>query len=442
MTESQPPHEVLVAPEPAPRTSKSMRRVAIASGVGTFIEFYDYLIYGFAAALVFSEVFFPALGPVAGTVASFATLGVALVARPFGSIIFGHFGDRLGRKKTLVTALLMMGGATVLVGLVPTADRIGVWAPIIVVLLRIIQGVAAGGEWAGAVMFAAEHAPKEKRGFWAMVPPLGGGFSLALAPATFAITSASMSDEAFLSYGWRIPFLFSVVLVGIGLYVRLRIDETPVFTAEAAKRPAARLPFAEAIRNQPRQILIGIGLVVTVPTVSYMGVSYLPNYGTTVLGLDRTSVLIAGIVGGFLYPLGILIGGLLADRRGRRRTLLMATVLAVVWTPLMFPVAKIGSIAAFTACLCITIFIGGLALGPVGAVLSELFHTRYRYTAAGFSYNAAQIIGGAIPPLVAAPIIATAGTFVFSLFLVALCLISLVSIVKLRESADEDLAEV
>lgn len=416
-----------------------MRRVALASFVGTLIEFYDFLIFGFAAALVFSEVFFPALGSAAATVASFATLGVALVARPLGSVVFGHYGDRLGRKRTLVVALVMMGGATVLVGLIPPADQIGIWAPILIVLLRIVQGLAAGGEWAGAVMFAAEHAPPGRRGFWTMIPPFGGACALALAPAVFAVTSASMSDAAFLSYGWRIPFLVSIVLVALGLWVRLRIEETPVFTTEAREHGTSRLPFAEAMRTQPREIVLGIGLVVTVPTFSYLGASYLPNYATTELGLGRTPVLVAGIVAGCVYAGGVLLGGLLADRLGRRRTLLGASTAAILWAIALFPVMNVGTLTAFTAALCVTLLIAGVALGPVGAVLSELYRTRYRYTASGFSYIVAQIIGGALPPLIAAPIIATAGTVVFSLFVALLCLISLVSVLILPETASNDL---
>ncbi|MER8072998.1 MFS transporter [Streptomyces sp. NPDC094034] len=441
MTQNHPAPPV-GAQQSVPAGPPSMRRVAVASFVGTLIEFYDFLIYGFAAALVFSQVFFPALGQSAGTVASFATLGVALVARPIGSILFGHFGDRLGRKRTLVTALLLMGAATVLVGCLPTAGQIGALAPILIVMLRVLQGIAAGGEWAGAVMFAAEHAPKHRRGFYAMIPPFGGGCALALAPAVFAITSASMGDEAFLSYGWRIPFLVSIVLVAVGLYVRLRIEETPVFQAETAQRGVSAHPFAEAIRSQPREIMLGIGLVITVPTFSYLGATYLPNYATTQLGLGRTPVLVAGIVAGVLYAASILVGGVVADRFGRRRTLLGASAAAIVWAVALFPVLGIGTMTAFAIALCITLVIAGVALGPVGAVLSELFRTRYRYTAAGFSYNVAQIFGGAVPPLIAAPIIAASGAFVFSLVVAAFCLVSLVSIVLLRETANQDLADV
>jgi MFS family permease len=449
MTQNQPPSQNEVAAEvehhsqePATRDRRKMWRVSVASFVGTLIEFFDFQIYGFAAALVFSQVFFPALGGSAGTVAAFATLGVALVARPIGSILFGHFGDRLGRKRTLVTALLMMGVATVLVGCVPSAAQIGVLAPILIVILRIVQGLATGGEWAGAVMFAAEHAPTQRRGFYAMIPPLGGGFSVIIAPAAFAIVSSSMSTEDFLSYGWRIPFLASIVILGIGLYVRLKIEETPVFKAEAKQHGTAKLPFSEALRSQPREILLGIGLVVTVPTFSYLGVSYLPNYATTILHLDRTVVLVVGILGGVVYCVSILASGLLADRLGRRRVLLTASAAAIIWSLLLFPVMNAGTLAAFAVGLCITLAIAGVALGPVGAVLSEMFRTRYRYTASGFSYNFAQIIGGAIPPLIAAPIIASAGSTVFGVVVAGFCLISLVSILALKETSGEDLAEV
>ncbi|MFC7754081.1 MFS transporter [Tsukamurella soli] len=206
---------------------QSMKRVAVASFIGTVIEFYDFGIYGTAAALVFPHVFFPALGPAAGAVASFATFGVAFGARPFGSLLFGHFGDRLGRKRTLIATLLLMGVATLLVGLMPTADRIGAWAPLLIVVLRILQGLAAGGEFAGAVLFASENAPKAKRGFWAMFPSFGGGGAILLANGVFFLTSASMSDKALVDWGWRIPFIGSIILVAVGLWVRLKTEETP-----------------------------------------------------------------------------------------------------------------------------------------------------------------------------------------------------------------------
>ncbi len=419
-----------------------MGRVAVASFMGSLIEFYDLLLFSLAAALVFSAVYYPSLGDAAGTAASFATLGVALVARPLGSIIFGHFGDRFGRKKTLVVTLLMMGAATVLVGLVPTSEQIGVAAPILLVLLRIVQGLAAGGEWAGAVNFAAEYAPNEKRGLWTMFPMLGGGVAVALAPAVFALTSASMSDEAFLSYGWRIPFLLSAVLIAVGLYIRLAIDETPVFERAQDEGKSSRVPFVDAWLNQPRQILLGIGAVISMSTMSYMGVAYLPNYATNELGLSRTTVLTMGIAAGVFYSIAIAISGAAADLIGRRRMLLGANGLAVIWALALFQLMGTGNAVTFGLSLGITLFIAGLALGPLGAALSELFDTRYRYTASGFSYSAAQIVGGAIPPFVAAPIIASVGVTVFSMFITGLCLISLLSIMLMRDSGGIDLQNV
>ncbi|MEU6644087.1 MFS transporter [Saccharomonospora sp. NPDC046836] len=417
----------------------SMPRIAIASFTGSVIEFYDFFIYGIAAALVFPHIFFPALGSAAGTVASFATLGVAFVARPIGSILFGHFGDRLGRKKTLVTTLLMMGIATVLVGLMPTAGQIGVVAPICLVVLRIVQGLAAGGEWAGAVLFAAENAPREKRGFWAMFPSLGGGAALVLGNATFLLTGLGMSNETFMSWGWRIPFVASAVLIVVGLWIRLRIDETPVFATQLARRETSRLPFFEALRRQPKQILLASGMVIMVPTFTYLGSSYLTNYGASALDLPRTAVLAMGVGGGVAISLGIVVGAVLSDRVGRRRVILTGAILAVTWSLALFPIVDIGSTWAFGLGVFLTMFISGVAYGPMSALMSELFHTRYRYTAAGFSYNAAHIVGGAIPPMVAAAITAAYGGFVFGLCLAALCTVSLLCVRALAETRHYEL---
>jgi MFS family permease len=449
MSENAAPHDTVGLTEPpaaggpAARTGKqAMRKVALASGVGTFIEYYDFLIYAYAAALVFSPVFYPELGASAASIASFATLGVGLVARPFGSLLFGHFGDRLGRKKIMIAVIFLMGISTTLVGLMPTTAQIGILAPILLLLLRVLQGIAVGGEWAGAVMFAAEHAPPARRGFWTMMPLFGAALAMAAAPGVLSITSASMSSDAFLSYGWRIPFLISIVLVGVGLYIRLQTEETPVFKQEVATKGAVKLPFAEAWRNQPRDILLAIGAVITVSVMAYMGSGYLPSYATSVLKLDRTFILVSGIVAGVVYAAGVFTAGLVVDRVGRKKTMITVNIIGVGWALLMFPVLDIGTPAAFMIGLSITLFIGGAALGPMGTMLSEVFATRYRYTAAGFSFNFAQIIGGAIPPIVAAPIIASAGTLVFSLYIGALCLVSVLCIARLRENRGRDLAEI
>ena len=425
-----------------PATARKMRKVALASFMGTVIEFYDFGIYATAAALVFAHAFFPALGEQAGTVVSYATLGVAFVARPLGSILFGHFGDRLGRKRTLIYTMSLMGLATVLIGLLPTAATIGTAAPIILVVLRIAQGVAAGGEWAGAALFTSEHSPKERRGFWAMFTNLGGAFANILALGTFLLTGLYMSDETFAAWGWRLPFLISIVLVAVGLYVRLRIEETPVFRAEAQRGQAGGLPFKEAFTHQWKEILLGAGSLVMAFSLGYVGIAFLTNYGTATLHLPRPQVLGAGMFGNLLNCVAIIAGGTLTDRFGRRRVLLVANVVGIPWALALFPVLDTGSIGAFWLGESVTFLIAGVGFGVAGSFLSELFHTRYRYTAAGLSYSLAGVLGGAIPPLIAASLIGTYGSFVFGIFLAVYCLAGLLCTLALRETRHRDLTEV
>ncbi|MDH6293309.1 MFS transporter [Rhodococcus opacus] len=418
-----------------------MKRVASASFVGTLIEFYDVSIYGFAAALVFGKVFFPALGAASATVAAFATLGVAFVARPIGAVIFGHFGDRLGRKNTLITTLIMMGIATALVGVMPTAEQIGIAAPIILVVLRIVQGLAAGGEWAGAALFAAENAPKAKRGFWAMFASLGGAVALVIAPLTFLPITLMMSDEAFLNYGWRIPFIASLALVAVGLWMRLRMEETPVFQDEQNRGETARVPIAAAFKSQPRQILLAAGAMIVIFSFGQLGTAYLVTYGTVDLSLSRTFVLAIGSVGAIGYTLAILFGGTISDRIGRRPIVIAAAAAGVVWALALFPILDTGSQFAFGLGVIGSLIISGAALGPMSAYTSELFHTRYRYTAAGFCYNLAGIIGGALTPILAASITATYGGFAFGVLLACLSLVSLLSVLRLGETKGRELNE-
>ncbi|SFW79807.1 MFS transporter [Amycolatopsis australiensis] len=422
-------------------TAGSMRRIAIASGTGTVIEYYDFFIFATAAALVFPKAFFPALGPAAGTVASFATLGVAFVARPLGSILFGHFGDRLGRKRTLVSTLLIMGLSTTLVGLTPSAQTIGVAAPILVIALRVLQGLALGGEWTGATLLAAENAPKARRGFWSMFGSLGGSIGYVLASATFLLTGATMSEQAFLSYGWRIPFVASFVLVAVGLFVRLKVDETAAFKGEVARHGAARTPFAEALRRQPREIAFASGVLVMVFAFYYLAVGYLINYGTAVLHLARPVVLIIGILAGALFGVAIVLGAVVSDRIGRRRVIIAGNAVAIVWALALFPILDEASAATFAVGSCVTTFIAGFAYGPVGAFMPELFHTRYRYSATGFSYNVAGILGGAVPPVVAAAITAAYGRLAFGVFLAVLSVIALGCTLALRENRHAELTE-
>lgn len=415
-------------------SSRTMRRIALASGTGTVIEYYDFFIFATAAALIFPKTFFPALGGAAGTVASFATLGVAFVARPLGSILFGHFGDRLGRKTTLVTTLLIMGLATFAVGLMPTAGQIGVVAPIAVVVLRVLQGLAVGGEWTGATLMAAENAPKAKRGFWSMFGALGGSIGLVLANATFLLIGTTMSSASFASYGWRIPFLTSFLLVLVGLFVRLKIDETSVFKKEVDRRGQAPVPFLEALRSQPREITFASGVLLMVFAFYYLAVGYLIHFGTTELRLSQTTVLGIGILAGAVFGLAIVTGAATSDRIGRRRVIVAGNAVALVWALALFPLLDSANTLTFALASCVTTFVSGFAYGPVGAFMPELFHTRYRYSATGFAYNVAGVLGGAVPPLIAAPIVASYGGLAFGAFLAVLCLVSLGCTLALRET--------
>lgn len=426
----------------SPRTS--VRRVAIASCIGTTIEFYDFFIYGTAAALVFPTVFFPALGSTAGTVASFATFAVAFIARPVGAMLFGHYGDRIGRKKTLVSTLLLMGISTLLIGLLPGAGTIGVAAPIILVLLRFGQGFAVGGEWAGATLLTAEYAPPGKRGLYAMFPQLGPAIAFVLSSSTFIITGAVFGDanETFLSWGWRVPFVFSIVLVAIGLYMRLAIEETPVFRAQQADDEASgprTLPFLDAWRYQTKEILLSGGALATLFALFYMGTAFLTSYGTKTLGFSRPFVLAVGIVSAVVFGGAIVVSALYSDRIGRRRVIMISCVLAVIWALVLFPLLDTGSAAAFVIGMCITLAIFGMAYGPCGALLPEMFHTRYRYTGAGLGYNLAGVLGGAIPPLIAAPLASSFGSFAIGLMLAVLGVVSFVCTKALVETKDRAL---
>jgi MFS family permease len=305
-----------------------------------------------------------------------------------------------------------------------------------------VQGLAAGGEWAGAVMFSSEHSPKATRGFWSMFPIFGAGAANILVPATFLLAGASLTNEQFLAYGWRIPFIASFLLVGLGLWIRLKVDETPVFKDEVAHHGRARIPFLEAFKSQPREILLGIGAALTGFVIVYTGSSYLINYGTTVLGLARPPVLAWSMVSGATLMVGIYIGSKVSDRIGRRRTMMTAGIIGIAWVLILFPLLNNKSLLTFGVGVILTTFIAGLAYGPLGALMSELFETRYRATAAGFSYSIAGIIGGAIPPLVGAVIVPQFGGFVFGLFLAGLCLISVLCLFFLRETRNNDLRSV
>lgn len=436
-----------VAPSPPPaRSDRQMRKIALAGFTGTVIEFYDLTLYAVTASLVFAKVFFPALGTAAGTVAAFGTLGVAFVARPIGALIFGHFGDRLGRKRMLVTTLLLMGGATVVVGAMPTAEQIGVAAPILIVFMRIVQGIAAGGELAGAALFSTESAPVAKRGFWTMFTSLGGGFSIVLANATLLLVAVSMSDDQFASFGWRIPFLASSILIVVGLYIRLKIEESPVFEAEVEAESSTgggrkKIPFFMAWRNQRRHMVLVAGISIMQAALTYLGATYFANIATTQLDMTRSTVLAAGVVGGLFWAAGVVVGATASDRVGRRPVLIAATAAATAWALVVFTALDTASGGLYLMLLCVTMFLAGLEIGPLNVMLTELFRTEYRYSASAFSYNIGLVLGGAVPPVLGGAITASFGATAFGIFVAALCLVSLLSAVALPETRQRDLMD-
>ena len=352
--------------------SVRMRRIAPASFAGTLIEFYDFFIYGTAAALVFGKVFFPGLGASAATVAAFATFGVAFFFRPLGSILFGHFGDRLGRKRTLISTLLLMGLSTVAIGLLPGPKSIGVAAPIALVVLRALQGLAVGGEWAGAALLTAEYAPQGKRGLYGMFPQLGPPLAFGLSSATFLVTALTMSSESFQSWGWRLPFLVSIVLVAVGLYVRLRIAETPVFRQALARHEQARVPLTDALRHQWREVLLVGGMLTMLFGFFYIGSVYLTSYAglkpppathTGVLGLSRPTILACGIVAAAVGATVCALSALYSDSFGRRRVILTGNVLAIAWGLVVFPLMRPGSALLFGVGLAGTLAVGASRTG-------------------------------------------------------------------------------
>ncbi|MGB3481525.1 MAG: MFS transporter [Mycobacterium sp.] len=417
-----------------------MRRVALASFVGTAIEYYDFFIYGTAAALIFPTVFFPNLSPMVATVASLSTFAVAFFSRPVGAAVFGHFGDRLGRKRTLVATLMIMGLATVAVGLVPGADSIGIAAPLLLMVLRLLQGFAVGGEWAGSALLSAEYAPSDQRGRYGMFTQLGVGAGLVLGNLVFLLVNVTVGETnpTFMSWGWRVPFLFSAVLLVIALYIRMSIDETPVFTAQR-REPSTPLPLSELFGTQLRQTLLASGCMVGIFTFSFMGGTYLMGYATTILGHPRELVLSVGVLGGIAMLLFTAGSALVCDRVGRRRTILVGFSLAVPWSVAVMPLLDTGSAVLFGMAIVGTYAILGIASGPMAAFLPELFATRYRYSGAGLAFNLGGIVGGAVPPIIAGPLVDAFGPGAVGVMMALLISVSLAVTAVLPETKGVDL---
>ncbi len=409
-----------------------VRRVAFASMLGTILEWYDFFLYGFTAALVFGKLFFPTYSPLAGTLASFGTLAIGFVARPLGGILFGHFGDRLGRKRMLVITISVMGGASFLIGLLPGFDTIGIAAPVLLTLLRFLQGIGLGGEWGGAVLLAIEHSPRHRQGFYGSVVQLGAGIGLALATAILMGSSALLDQGAFLAWGWRIPFLASIVLLAVGLYIRLRVEETPAFRAMQQSGKVVRLPILELLRRHPREIASTTALYLGGITVPFYTVwVFLIYYATTVLHVGRTQVLLGVVINNVLLLAATLAGGALSDRVGRRLPFMASvTVLAIAAFP-FFWVAN----QAQPHWIWVAMFMFGapqwFAWGVLPALFAEYFPANLRYTGISLGSQLATIIGGFVP-FFAAATLPTLGTWPVSTLVVVSELLAIVALVRMR----------
>lgn len=411
-----------------------VRRAALASLAGTTIEWFDFFIYGTAAALVFPTVFFPGLGDSQALVASFATFGVAFVARPLGAVVFGHYGDRIGRKRTLVVSLLLMGIATLVIGVLPSAETLGALAPIVLVLMRLCQGLAVGGEWAGATLLTAENAPPSKRGHYAMYPQLGPALGLMLSSTTFLVMSLVQSDASFVAWGWRVPFLASVLLIAVGLWIRVGLEETTSFAQAKARAEVVRLPFADVFRYQWRTVLLAGGALTILFAAFYLGVSFLTSYGAGTLGLSRPTVLTVNILGGAAFAIATIVSARLSDRVGRRGLIMAGNLFSTVWALVVFQLLETASALTFGLSMVVTMAAVGVIYGPVGAFVPELFAVRYRYTGAGVGYSLAGILGGSIPPIVAATLAAEFGTPSIGVYLAAMGVLSIACLAGLRET--------
>ncbi|OLT10770.1 MFS transporter [Pseudonocardia sp. CNS-139] len=405
---------------------------ALASAVGTTIEWYDYFIYSTAAALVFGPQFFSSLPPSWGTLASFATLGVGFVARPVGGILWGHFGDRVGRKAMLVASLLLMGVATVGVGLLPTYGQIGIAAPLLLVVLRLLQGLSAGGEWGGAALMAVEHAPAGQRGRYGSYAQIGVPAGLILAQVVFALVGL-VGEEQFAAWGWRLPFLFSIVLVGVGLFIRLRVEESPVF--RALRHDRARLPMVDVFRERPREVVTASLSFVANNAIGYVFLAYLLSYGTSVLGVDRTTMLVVVIVGSVSWLVSIMLSAQWSDLVGRRPVYLYGSVLLVVWPVPFFLLVDTRSTALMIVAVVVLTVALGATYGPQSALFAEMFEPRYRYSGASFSYAAGAVLGGGFAPLVATALQTSTGTsLAVSGYMVLTALVSLGAVLAVRET--------
>ncbi len=434
----------VATPSDAVSSPATIRKVVGASIIGTTIEWYDFFLYGTAAALVFNRLFFPESDPLVGTMLAFATYALGFFARPLGGIVFGHYGDRIGRKRLLMLSLLLMGGATVLIGCLPTYDQVGLWAPAMLVALRLIQGFAVGGEWGGAVLIVAEHGDAARRGFWTSWPQAGVAAGSLLASAVLTLMAVTQSEADFLAWGWRVPFLISVVLIGVGYWIRSAVDESPTFKALAAEQAALpRAPVVEAIRKRPWAIVVGGGLKFA-ENISYYIVSvFTITYVTQKLGLSRGTALNAILIASAVHVVSIPFFGWLSDRVGRRPVYAAGAFGMMLWAFAFFALLDTADPRLIVlACVGALVFHAAM-YGPQAAFLAEMFPTRMRYSGASLAYQVTSIFAGSLAPLIAAALLAAtmSGTPI-AIYVATASLITGIAALVARETRGKTFAEI
>ena len=419
----------------------SPRRVLFASLIGTTIEFFDFYIYATAAVLVFPQLFFPASDPTSAMLQSLATFALAFFARPIGSALFGHYGDRIGRKATLVAALMTMGISTVVIGLLPTYAQIGVAAPLLLALCRFGQGLGLGGEWGGAVLLATENAPPGKRAWYGMFPQLGAPIGFICSGGIFLILSEVLTDEQFFAWGWRVPFLASALLVIVGLWVRLKIAETPVFQKVLDQHERVQVPMIAVVRDHTRALVLGTVIAIATFVLFYLMTVFTLTWGTTALGYTRQEFLVMQLFGIVFFGLTIPFSALYADRHGRRRTLLIVSAAIAVFGLFLAQMMGAGTVGVL-ATLALGLALMGYTYGPLGTILSELFPASVRYTGASLTFNLAGIFGASLAPYIATWLAKNHGLQYVGYYLTAAALLSFVALWLSHETKDLDHAAV
>ncbi|MEX5257085.1 MFS transporter [Kocuria arenosa] len=422
----------------------NQRRVAAATLIGTTVEWYDFFIYATMAGLVFSQLFFEPAGESAGLLLSFASVGISFLFRPLGAFLAGHYGDKLGRRVILMTTLIMMGGATTLIGLLPTYQSAGVIAPVLLVLLRIIQGISAGGEWGGAALMAVEHAPAERRGLAGSMPQLGVPLGLLLATAVTALMTGVISPgDQFLEWGWRVPFIASVVLIAIGYFVRIAVDESPVFQEIAEKKEQASVPIVELFRKYWHLVALAALIFVGNNAVGYMSTGgFIPAYATSdAVGLSRTDVLVAMTFAATVWLISTLAAGIISDYIGRKLTYQIgyAWLILTIWP--LFLLIDSGSLVKLYVGLGLICIGTGLTYGPQASLYSELFPASIRFSGVSISYAIGAILGGAFAPMIAQALLdATGGTPAIAVYLIGMCAVALIAVSLVRDRSRIDLS--